>query len=113
MTNEPSIIEIVVDGTPIHRFAAATVQTHEDRGSLTLEATRWIPEGLLIPPNIALSPLHVEPPEALLSHSMTIGTEYLCRKAGQRILPEPYPYFGRVACAELCAECNPTRKDQN
>ncbi len=52
---QPAQVEIRVDGNVIHTFLAEQINTHEDRGTLTLNAARWSPAGVTIPDNPFLS----------------------------------------------------------
>ncbi|AHJ86355.1 hypothetical protein 32HC_77 [Mycobacterium phage 32HC] len=52
---KPAVVEIRVDGRVFHSFFAAHIETHEDRGSLTLTAERWQP-GWAPPPANPLLP---------------------------------------------------------
>ncbi|MBU8834406.1 hypothetical protein [Mycolicibacterium goodii] len=49
--SSPAVVEIRVDGRVIHTFFAAHIETHEDRGSLTLNAERWQPSWEPLPAN--------------------------------------------------------------
>lgn len=105
MTTEPSIVEIVVDGRTIHRFAAARVTSHENAEQLTLEASRWVPEGILTWPNPALPdhrPTWVRESERTAARlRLALGDD---PEIPADQLPEPAP-GPNLALPDVCTTC--------